>query len=184
MDDVSYFNFASVVEPNVIALKLLGFWRSPISGTIFSTVWYKAYTILMVFLPISLSISGFWYLYDKRQNLTVEDVSSVVFIYPTALINIMMMMVIYVHIDMIHFIQSEMQAERFQPKTTAQAADAKKWKRIARLFQKVFFVNNTLTVPIQALLGLLKGDRLLLVAHVFPGLNWKIFYIYQVSRED
>nr|CAI5852170.1 unnamed protein product [Callosobruchus analis] len=122
MDDVSYFNFASVVEPNVIALKLLGFWRSPISGTIFSTVWYKAYTILMVFLPISLSISGFWYLYDKRQNLTVEDVSSVVFIYPTALINIMMMMVIYVHID---------------PKTTAQAADAKKWKRIARLFQKV-----------------------------------------------
>nr|CAI5852165.1 unnamed protein product [Callosobruchus analis] len=134
----------------------------------------------MVFLPISLSISGFWYLYDKRQNLTVEDVSSVVFIYPTALINIMMMMVIYVHIDMIHFIQSEMQAERFQPKTTAQAADAKKWKRIARLFQKVFFVNNTLTVPIQALLGLLKGDRLLLVAHVFPGLNWKIFYIYQI----
>ncbi|VEN60342.1 unnamed protein product [Callosobruchus maculatus] len=134
----------------------------------------------MLFFPAVLNITGFWYLYDKRKDLTVEDISSVIFIYPTCLINMIMMVVIYVHIDMIHFIQSEMQAERFQPKTSAQLADAKKWKRTARLFQKVLFINNSFCVPTIAVLRLLKGEKLLLAAHVFPGVNWKTFYIYQV----
>nr|CAH7723106.1 unnamed protein product [Callosobruchus chinensis] len=122
MQGVSDFNLVSVVEPNIIALKLLGFWRSPVSNTIFSTVWYKAYTIFMVILPAFMNLTGFWYLYDKLGELTVEDISSVVFIYPTTLLNVIMMVIIYVDID---------------PKTAAQVADAKKWKSTARLLQKV-----------------------------------------------
>nr|CAH7733220.1 unnamed protein product [Callosobruchus chinensis] len=91
----------------------------------------------MVILPAFMNLTGFWYLYDKLGELTVEDISSVVFIYPTTLLNVIMMVIIYVDIDMMHFIQLEMKAARFQPKSAAQVADAKKWKSTARLLQKV-----------------------------------------------
>ncbi|VEN59249.1 unnamed protein product, partial [Callosobruchus maculatus] len=174
------FNSVSIVEPNIIALKWLGFWRSSNSDSFFNSKWYNTYTIVMLFFQTMFIVTGFWYLYDKRQNLNIEDINSVMFIYSANTINVVMMVNIYFNIDMIHFIQSNMQAAAFQPKTSAEAAESKKWKNTARMFQKVFFINNSICAVMSLFISLLNGNKLVLAAHVFPGLNWKVFFIYQV----
>nr|CAI5846516.1 unnamed protein product [Callosobruchus analis] len=182
MHSFSDFDPVSVVEPNIIALKLLGFWRSSNPHSFFNSVWYNVYTVLILFFHTVFIITGFWYLHDKRQSLTMEDINSVMFMYSACIINVVMMVNIYFNIDMIHFVESKMQEAAFQPKTLAGAADAKKWKRTARTFQKIFFITNGINGSVVALaISLFNGSKVLLAAHVISGLDWKVFFIYQVS---
>ncbi|VEN44143.1 unnamed protein product [Callosobruchus maculatus] len=92
-----------------------------------------------------------------------------------------MMILIFFNIDCLHFIQSTMKSEMFHPKSQSQAEDAKKWKRVARGFQKLFFGNN-ITLNVTAIsLGIWRDEKYILVAHKPSFLHWKVFLAYQAA---
>nr|CAI5824653.1 unnamed protein product [Callosobruchus analis] len=119
------------------------------------------------------------FLYDKWENLSLYDINSVIFIYSTALLNLLMMILIHSKIKSVHFIQSAMQSMMFQPKSQSQAESAKKWKGVARLFQKLFFSNNLFNNIAIIVLAILRKQRLILAAHKPSTVHWKVFFVYQ-----
>nr|CAH7747976.1 unnamed protein product [Callosobruchus chinensis] len=123
--------------------------------------------------------TGFMFLYDKWENLSLFDINSVIFIYSTALLNLLMMILIHSKIKSVHFIQSTMQSTMFQPKSQSQAESAEKWKGVARLFQKLFFSNNLFNNIAIIILAILKDQRLILAAHKPSVVHWKVFFVFQ-----
>nr|CAI5859416.1 unnamed protein product [Callosobruchus analis] len=180
----SHFDFSSVVKPNIVALKILGFWRSSHENSIFNTIWYvryRSYTVIVILLQVIFEGTGFLYLYDKWECLSLVDITSVIFIYSTGVVNLSMMILIYFNIDSVHFIQSAMTSEMFRPKSQSQAEDAKRWMSTARDFQKLFYGNN-ITLNVTAIfLGLWRDEKYILVAHRPSTLHWKVFLAYQVG---
>nr|CAH7750466.1 unnamed protein product [Callosobruchus chinensis] len=157
----SYFDFTSVVKPNIVALKLLGFWRSSREKSVFNTIWYRIYTAVVILLQVIFEGTGFLYLYDKWECLSLVDITSVIFIYSTGVVNLAMCL---------HFIQSTMKSEMFRPKSQSQTEDAKKWKRVARRFQKLFFANN-ITLNVAAIfLGIWRDEKYILMCATYVSL--------------
>nr|CAI5824652.1 unnamed protein product [Callosobruchus analis] len=72
-----------------------------------------------------------------------------------------------------------MQSMMFQPKSQSQAESAKKWKGVARLFQKLFFSNNLFNNIAIIVLAILRKQRLILAAHKPSTVHWKVFFVYQ-----
>nr|CAH7765156.1 unnamed protein product [Callosobruchus chinensis] len=91
----SHFDFVSVVRPNIVGLKILGFWRSLKPNSVFNTIWYNSYTATVMSLQFFFEGTGFMFLYDKWENLSLFDINSVIFIYSTALLNLLMMILIH-----------------------------------------------------------------------------------------
>nr|CAI5830495.1 unnamed protein product [Callosobruchus analis] len=110
------------------------------------------------------------WLNDKWESLSLIDIISVIFVYSTGAVNVTMMIIIYFNIDCLHFIQSTMKLAMFRPKSQAQADEAKKWKRVARMFQKAFFGNNVIVNICGISLGIVNplctGRYFLLVRYV------------------
>ncbi|CAH2015756.1 unnamed protein product [Acanthoscelides obtectus] len=117
-----HFDYSSIVRPNIIALKLLGFWKSSCPTSLFNTIWYSGYVVGVTLLEFFFEGTGFLFLYDKWESLSLVDINSVIFIYSTGMLNLMMMLTIYFHIE---------------PKSQHQFEDVIRWKATARLFQKV-----------------------------------------------
>nr|CAH7765150.1 unnamed protein product [Callosobruchus chinensis] len=113
--------------------------------------------------------TGFMFLYDKWENLSLFDINSVIFIYSTALLNLLMMILIH----------SKIKSTMFQPKSQSQAESAEKWKGVARLFQKLFFSNNLFNNIAIIILAILKDQRLILAAHKPSIVHWKVFFVFQ-----
>nr|CAI5848406.1 unnamed protein product [Callosobruchus analis] len=152
----SHFDFSSVVKPNIVALKIL------------------------VLLQLCMEATGFLYLYDKRECISLVDINSVLFVYSTGLTNVAMMILILFNLGCLHFIQSEMRSAMFQPKSKHHIEDALKWKSVARSFQKLFFGNNILLNIAVVVMGITKDDELILVAHKPTILQRKVFVAFQV----
>nr|CAI5830496.1 unnamed protein product [Callosobruchus analis] len=100
------------------------------------------------------------WLNDKWESLSLIDIISVIFVYSTGAVNVTMMIIIY----------STMKLAMFRPKSQAQADEAKKWKRVARMFQKAFFGNNVIVNICGISLGIVNplctGRYFLLVRYV------------------
>ncbi|VEN46264.1 unnamed protein product [Callosobruchus maculatus] len=130
---------------------------------------YNSYTAVVVSLQLFFEGTGFMFLYDKWGNLSLFDINSVIFIYSTALLNLLMMILIY----------SKIKSSMFQPKSQSQAESAKKWKEVARLFQILFFSNNLFNNIAIILLAIVKNQRSILAAHKPAVMHWKIFFLFQ-----
>ncbi|CAH1989690.1 unnamed protein product, partial [Acanthoscelides obtectus] len=145
---------------------------------------YNCYTAVVVVLKVLFEVAGFAFLYDKRKNLSLLDINSVIFIYSTSSLNLIMMTLIYFKSESIHYIQSTLQSAMFQPKSQSQAASARKWKGVARMLQMLFFGNNLFNNIVIIVLAIVKGEKLILAAHKPSMVHWKVFFVYQVRLKQ
>ncbi|VEN62483.1 unnamed protein product, partial [Callosobruchus maculatus] len=142
---------------------------------------YKSYTATVVLLQLYMEATGFLYLYDKWECISLVDINSVLFIYSTGLTNVAMMILILFNIGCLHFIQSSMKTAMFKPKSKAQVENARKWKSVAHSFQKLFFGNNILLNIAVVVMGICKDEDLILVAHKPSFLQRNAFVAFQAA---
>ncbi|CAH2016113.1 unnamed protein product, partial [Acanthoscelides obtectus] len=60
---------------------------------------YSGYVVGVTVLEFFFEGTGFLFLYDKWESLSLVDINSVIFIYSTGMLNLMMMLTIYFHIE-------------------------------------------------------------------------------------
>nr|CAI5854370.1 unnamed protein product [Callosobruchus analis] len=95
-------DLVSLLEPDIIALKLIGFWKSSKDVSPFNRFYYKIYRGVVAVSIVVYIIFGFMYLYEKRETLTLVDFNSVMFIHTTGVTNPMMVVSIFLNIERLH----------------------------------------------------------------------------------
>nr|CAH7746173.1 unnamed protein product [Callosobruchus chinensis] len=159
-----YVDPVSILDPNILLLKFLGFWKDTESSSVYNQLWYKVYRSFVVF-----SQAAFFF----------TEINLVLYIYVVVPLNLYMTVVSYLNIGMIHLIQN-LKSERYHPKSPDEDAFVRGWKTVALRFQKSLVYSNWFLVVSGAFLALLKGERTMFVAHVPSFLNWKVFFGSQV----
>ncbi|VEN58274.1 unnamed protein product [Callosobruchus maculatus] len=120
------------------------------------------------------------YVYDERKTLlSLQDINQVVYIYITVAMNCMMTAITYCNLDIIYLIQT-MKSSKYRPKSPAQDAFVRGWKRVAVRLQNFYILGNGFLLVAVIVLALYKGERTLFVAHVPSFLNWKVFFCSQI----
>nr|CAI5824270.1 unnamed protein product [Callosobruchus analis] len=92
-------DLVSLLEPDIIALKLIGFWKSSKDVSSFNRFYYRIYRGVVAVSIVVYIIFGFMYLYEKRETLTLVDFNSVMFIHTTGVTNPMMVVSIFLNIE-------------------------------------------------------------------------------------
>ncbi|VEN56477.1 unnamed protein product [Callosobruchus maculatus] len=172
-------DLVSLLEPDIIALKLVGFWKSSDDVSSFNRFYYRIYRGVVVASTLVYLVCGFMYLYDKRETLTLVDVNSVMFIHTTNVTNPMMVVSIFLNIRRLHAMIRQLESAAFQPKSQKEFLYVYKWKRSSYFIKKIFYGVNIFLVTTGPIVAMLQGKCAPQATYIPPWIYWRVYFWFQ-----
>nr|CAI5823897.1 unnamed protein product [Callosobruchus analis] len=153
------FDLLSVLNPEIRAMKALGFWKSEDKNSMYNCLLYKAYGGVVWLGMAIFQLFGFMLVYKNWHTLSMGDVSSVLFLYITTMNTQTVTTCIILNVDRLHSIIHQLQSEVMQLKTEKHVLVAKRLKTSGDKVRKYFYAILSFVLLAHPVLKLVTKDK-------------------------
>nr|CAH7750927.1 unnamed protein product [Callosobruchus chinensis] len=173
MDNTVNFDLMSLIRPEILLLKILGFWKSKNPDSIDNSMGYKIYRALIMLSIALFQLFGYLYVYMKWDTITVSDISSVLFVYIQCFNNMTVISCIFFNMDTLQSIIQQLESEKH-------VDIAKELKKSGDFIRK-YCIATSLSIiflyPLTKLLG--KNRQLLHTAYTPSWMSFTTLFVFQ-----